>query len=149
MPDQTTLDHLNKMLEDKDQQTLTLTRWQIIRRWEMGIYNDVAYLSHILDFELQHKWRDRLERTDSSAHPFKLELTGGDYDYLMREWRGVTLKNDDGDVKELTVDKLSKALATLHAKEGLMAFTRQLTLWLDAEADFGNLKPSEAHHEDA
>ena len=133
-PDKLDVKRLELML-GKDAELTYLTKWQIIRCWEMGIFNDLAYLYLLLRYELTHRWSDRLNRESGGEFNLSLELSGADIDYLRQEWRGETEKNERGDVKELTYDKFSKAIAALHSKEAAISYTKQLTLHFSNEID--------------
>ncbi len=116
----------------KQKAELALTKYQIIRLWEMKVLNDLAYVAMLLFHELRHKWKDRAEDC-GGEFPTKLELSAKDYDYLCREWKGVT-ENDKGDFKELTCEAITKALLSMASKEFAITRTQQLSLYLSVEA---------------
>lgn len=115
--------------------TLNISRTQLIRLWEMRILNDLAYVSLLLFHELKNnsRWKDRVQNT-GGLFPHHIVLDSKDYDYLTRRWQGITPKNDDGDVKPLTCEAISKALLAMATKEFAIAQTQQLSLFLHEEA---------------
>lgn len=119
---------------DMDAQ-LGLSRTQIIRLWELKILNDLAYVALLLFHELKHskRWEDRIKPA-GGEFPHHITLDAQDYDYLTRRWQGITPKNNDGDVKELTCEMISKAFLSMAAKDFALAQTQQLSLFLHEEA---------------
>ena len=118
--------------------TLGLTKDQIIRLWELKVFNDLAYVSMVLFYELAHNWRDRIEDA-GGEFPTRIQLTSRDYDYLCRKWQGITPKNDDGDVKPLTFEIIEGVLLNLSKKEFAIAQTQQLSLHMHCEAPIGGV----------
>jgi hypothetical protein len=119
---------------DMDAQ-LGLSRTQIIRLWELRILNDLAYVALLLFHELKHskRWEDQIKPA-GGEFPHHITLDARDYDYLTRRWQGVTPKNNDGDVKELTCEMISRAFLAMAAKDFALAQTQQLSLFLHEEA---------------
>jgi hypothetical protein len=123
---------LNAPLEEDE---IRLNKDEVKRLWELGVFNDLAYFFCVIKAEITHGWSHRVEEIeDAYMFPQKLELTGADMDYLMSKWRGTTPKNEAGDLKALTADVIMKCLANLNKKDAAIPKSKQLTLFLGAEA---------------
>jgi len=138
---------LNAIENFLEEDEIILGKDEIIRLWEVGILNDLAYFFFIIKTEIRHGWKHRVEKIEGSyLFPHKIELDGADIDHLMHKWKGQTPKNEAGDVKVLTASAIMKALAALAKKEVAIPRSKQLTLFMGYEAPWtrNKVSPEEA-----
>lgn len=118
---------------------------EMTRLWELGILSNTAYVYLVIKYEVEAgRWRDRCHKPDGQNH-HQMALTASDYNHLAGTWRGITEKNDRGDLKELTFAMIDTALAALSKKDIMAARVQQMTLFFGEET---TITPSATPAED-